>query len=64
MVNRDQRYPIASATKSKETRNKILRKQVWHERFWQEIIYKSLISTFGKHTVMMTNKPKVGIKLL
>ena len=32
-------------------------------RFWQEIIYKSLIPTFGKHTVM-TNKPEVGIKLL
>ena len=32
-------------------------------RFWQEIIYRSLIPTFGKHTVM-TNKSKVGIKLL
>ena len=30
-------------------------------RFWQKIIYNSLIPTFGKHTVMMTNKPKVGI---
>ena len=27
-------------------------------------IYKSLITTFGKHTVTMTNKPKVRIKLL
>ena len=25
---------------------------------------KSLIPTFGIHTVMMTNKPKLGIKLL
>ena len=32
-----------------------------HQRFWQEIIYKSLIPIFDKHTVMMTNKPKVGI---
>ena len=27
-------------------------------------LYKSLIPTFGKHTIMMTNKPEVGIKLL
>ena len=32
--------------------------------FWEKIIYKSLFPTFGKHTIMMTNKPKVGIKLL
>ena len=29
----------------------------------KRLFFKSLIPTFSKHTVMMTNKPKVGIKL-
>ena len=75
MVSRDRRDPIVlqkvrkqgiklfhDCPKSKETKNKVLA-QVNTKKFWQEIIYKSLIPTFGKHTVM-TNKPKVGIKLL
>ena len=37
-----------------KVRNKILA-QVNTKDFWQEIINKSLIPTFGKHTVMMTN---------
>ena len=77
MVSRDRRGPIVlqkvrkqgikfchDSPKSKETRNKTLAQVNTIARFWQEIIYKSLIPTFGKHTIMMTNKPKVGIKLL
>ena len=44
--------------KSKETRNKIL------TQVNIEMIYKSLIPTFGKRTIMIINEPKVGIKLL
>ena len=52
MVSRDPRDPIVL---QKVTKQGI--------RLWQEIINKSLIPTFGKH-IVITNKPKVGIKLL
>ena len=68
MVSRDRRDPIVlqkvrkqgikfcrDSPKSKETRNKILA-QVNTKDFGK-------IPTFDKHTIM-TNKPKVGIKLL
>ena len=41
----------------KETRNKILA-QVNTKDSGKK---KSLIPTFGKHTIMITNKPKVGL---
>ena len=60
MVSRDRRDPIVLQKVRKQ--GMILARV--NTRFWQEIIYKSLIPTFGKHTIMMTNKPKVGSKLL
>ena len=60
MVSRDQRNPIVL---QKVRKQGIRPGTNEHKRFWQEIIYKSVIPTSDKHTVM-TNKPKVGIKLL
>ena len=61
MVSWDRRDPIV-LQKSKETRNKILARVKLE--ILAEIIYKSLIPPFGKHTIIVTNEPKVGIKLL
>ena len=61
MVSRDRRDPIVL---QKVRKQGMILARVNTKDSGKRYIYKSLIPTFGKHTIMMTNKPKVGIELL